>query len=497
MLSLPSTGSVGSGRARKRLRVLLVQAGRRSLWGADFGYRELLPHIGLAYVAAAVRAAGHTTHVVDGLAEGLSVAAMVARARAFEPDVVAFTANSTQMADAAHTATAMRAALPHAVTILGGYHLSPIPVETLRAFPMFDAGIFGEGEQSLVELLDQLDEGDGLAALPGVCARRGDEVVAGPTRPTVVDLDVLPMPAYDLFPVERYYGAYTRGRRRSLGLTTARGCPYRCIFCQNPGGIKYRKRSIDAVMDEIELDVSRYGAEFLYLTDETFTLDRGRAVAFCEGMLQRGLARRISWFCETRVDAVDQELVRLLKRAGCFALFYGVESGNQETLDLSKKRIAKQEAIAAVRWAREAGIFTHTNYIFGNPFETRQKILETIHFAVEVDSDASGFSIMVPYAGTEILRMAREGYGGLRLLSEDPRDYGKVLGGALEVEGLPRHKLEGLQFYAYARFYLRPRKIGNLPRVGHLSAIPVVVANTAIGKMRRLLSGLAPAPAAT
>jgi len=327
--------------------------------------------------------------------------------------------------------------------------------------------------------------------------RQGEEVVVGPPRPAALDLDALPLPAYDLFPLERYYGAYTRFRRRSLSLGTARGCPYRCIFCQNPGGTRYRKRALDAVMEEIEIDVSRHGAKLIYVTDETFTLDPGRTVAFCEGMLKRGFERRVSWFAETRVDAVTPELIRLLKRAGCCALFYGVESGNQETLDLSKKRIAKEEAIAAVRWAREAGIFTHTNYIFGNPFETEETILKTVRFAFEVDSDAAGFSIMVPYPGTEILRMARAGYGGLRLLSEDFRSYGKVVGGALELEGLPRHKMEALQLHAYARFYLRPRKLANLPRVGHLSAIPIVLAYSALGRIRRFVTGLAPAGAAT
>jgi anaerobic magnesium-protoporphyrin IX monomethyl ester cyclase len=480
-------------RAGVRRRVMLVQPGRDSLWGVDFGFKELLPHIGLAYVAAAVRAAGHQTCVVDGLAEGLSAAKIVARAVAFQPDVVAFTANSTQMPAAAATASAIRAVLPRALTVLGGYHVSPIPAETMRTFPMFDAAIFGEGEGSFVEFLDALDDDDALA-LPGVCVRQGDEVVAGPPRPATLDLDALPMPAYDLFPLDRYYGPYTLRRHRSLNLTTARGCPYRCIFCQNPGGIRYRKRSLDSVMEEIELYVSRYGTELLFITDETFTLDRSRVVAFCEGLLRRGLERRVQWSCETRVDAVDRELIMLLKRAGCFSLFYGIESGNQETLDLSKKRIATDEAIAAVRWAREAKIFTHTNYIFGNPFETRETILKTIRFAIEVDSDAAGFSIMVPYPGTEILRMAREGYGGLRLLSEDLSLYGKVLGGALELDGVPRHELERLQFYAYARFYLRPRKVGNLPRVGHLSAIPFGLAHTLLRQVRRLSGGSTPRP---
>jgi radical SAM superfamily enzyme YgiQ (UPF0313 family) len=227
----------------------------------------------------------------------------------------------------------------------------------------------------------------------------------------------------------------------------------------------------------------------LFVTDETFTLDRRRTVAFCEGLLKRGLERRVAWSCETRVDAVDQELIALLRRSGCFSLFYGVESGDQGTLDLSKKRIVLDEALAAVRWAREAGIFTHTNFIFGNPFETRETILKTIRFALDVDSDAAGFSIMVPYPGTEVLRMAREGYGGLRLRSEDPKLYGKVIGGALELEDLPRHQLERLQFYAYARFYLRPRKIVNLPRVGHLSAIPVALGHIAGRQLRQVIGG--------
>lgn len=471
-----------------RKRVVFVQPGFERGWGTDFTYKEQLPHIGLAYVAAAARAAGHDVAVVDGWADGASVDEVARRAVDFDPDVVAITANSTQVEAGGQIAARLRAARPECLLVLGGYHVSPIPVETLEEFPQFDAAVFGEGEQTVVELLAACDGRDVPGEIAGVAVRRGKEITKGPARETVVDLDRLPLPAFDLFPLERYYAPYTLRRKRALTLTTARGCPYRCVFCQNPGGLKYRYRSIDLVLDEVALDVERHGAQLLFITDETFTLHKKRAREFCEGMLRRGLHRRIQWACETRVDAVDAELIALMRRAGCYSIFFGIESGNQDVLDGIKKKIDKEEALRAIRWSRESGIFTHTGFIFGHPNETRETINDTIDFALSVDSDACSFSIMIPFPGTPVLEMARAGVGGLRLLSTDWKMYGGQVGAALELDDVPRAVLERLQFLAYARFYARPRKWLNFMKTGRVTAIPIVLGHMAGSQARAWLT---------
>lgn len=469
-------------------RVLFIQPGFARTWGTDFTYKELLPHIGLAYVAAAARRAGHAVHVIDGHADGATVTEVVERARAFGPDVFAFTANSMQMGIAIATARALREAFPTVPIVLGGYHVSPIPVETLEEFADFDYAVFGEAEETIVELLAAIDGAETRSLIPGVAMRSGGGIVRGPDRGTVADLDDLPRPAFDLFPRHLYYAPYTFQAQRSLTLTTARGCPYRCVFCQNPGGLKYRYRDMEAVLDEVGHDIQVHGSKLLFLTDETFTLNRKRAMAFCEGILRRGYQRHLGWSCETRVDSVDRELLALMQRAGCYAIFYGVESGSQTILDAAKKRISKDEAVEAVRRSRELGIFTHTGFIFGHPFETHATIHETIDFALAVDSDACSFSVMIPFPGTEVRAMAEAGVGGLKLLATDWKAMQSMVGSALELEGLPRAEIERLQLYAYARFYSRPRKWTNFFKTGRAMAIPVVLGHIASSQVRSLVA---------
>jgi len=477
---------MSSQRRGDRRRVLFIQPGPQDFWEARSAYKEMLPHIGLAYVAATTRAAGHAVAVIDAYAEGASLRSVVNRATRFAPDVIAVTANSRQIFDAATTAQALRRAIPGAATVLGGYHVTAVPEETLRAFPEWDYAVYGEGERAVVELIERLGDPRACAETPGVVARHGDEILHGPDRENIAHLDALPLPAFDLFDLRHYYGPYTHRRHRALTLTTARGCPYKCVFCQNTGGLKYRYRSIELVMEEIEHNLRVHAAQWLFFTDETFTLNRKRATAFCEAMIAKGLHRDVRWFCGTRVDAVDRELIALMKRAGCFSIFFGVESGSEEMLSAMKKKINKEEAARAVRWAREAGIFTHTGWIFGNPNETRETILETIRFAIDIDSDSCSFNVMIPYPGTEILRMAREGLGGLRLLKSATARSGPGGGFEIELDQLSRSELERLRLYAYARFYGRPEKLTKLTRVSRLSSVPIALGHIAAAQIKAL-----------
>ncbi|MBI2891526.1 MAG: radical SAM protein [Nitrospirae bacterium] len=322
---------------------------------------------------------------------------------------------------------------------------------------------------------------------PGVIVRSNGTFAFTPERPRSRDLDRLPLPAFDAFPVEAYDGMYRIRRNPALLLSSARGCPYQCIFCQNPGGTQYRYRSIDAVMDEIEHDLQRYPIRQIVFTDETFTINRKRTTALCEAMLSRGVPRRLRWVCETRVDAVTRDLLALLKEAGCEAISFGVEAGNQAVLDAIRKKSRKEEAVQAIRWCRELGIFTQSNFIIGHPDETRETISDTIRFALELGADSAGFSILVPFPGTEVMRMAERGEGGLRLLTRDWTKFGKQAGASLELEHLPRSVLERILLGAYLRFYLRPTRWLNAMRVAHLTAVPLFVGHILATHIRKLV----------
>jgi radical SAM superfamily enzyme YgiQ (UPF0313 family) len=469
--------------------VLFIQPGRVSGSPAELDpARGMTAHPGVAYVAAAARRAGHEVAVLDAWTARLGLREVVRRAVRYAPDVVAFTAATPQVSPAAVTAAALRRALPRALMVVGGAHPSALPEQTLVEFPPFDAVVAGEGELAFVALLARRADPEAWREVPGVCFRRGEAVVRGPERTRILDLDALPFPAFDLFDLDGPSALYSgRNDGRSVTLTTARGCPYRCTFCQNPMGLKYRARSIESIIDEIRWVVRTFGVRRLTITDETFSLDRARTVRLCEAMLRADVPRRLAWSCLTRSDAVDPELLRLLRRAGCDAIFYGIETGDPEVMTRAQKRIDVEQTVRAVRWSREAGLFVHANVILGLPGETRRTARETIAYALRVDPDACGFNVLTPWPGTAIYEAARRHEQGLRLRTTDWTHFGVVVGGALELDTLPWTELELLQLYAYARFYLRPSKAANLVKIGDPRDIPAVLVQIARDQAAALL----------
>jgi radical SAM superfamily enzyme YgiQ (UPF0313 family) len=238
----------------------------------------------------------------------------------------------------------------------------------------------------------------------------------------------------------------------------SRGCPYRCNFCYHPFGNQVRTRSIASVIAEIQNGRRFFGARNVVFVDETFTLDAARTTELCRALLSNGLARKIGWLCNTRVDRVPPDLVRLMKEAGCRLISFGVESGNQEILHGIGKMIDLQQARAALRLCRETGVMTAASFQIGQPGETPATVRDTVSFAVSSGVDYAQFCILTPYPGTQIEALAREGKQGLVLLTDDWRKYDKT-GGALELRNLSAARLARLQRLAYARFYLRPSRL--------------------------------------
>lgn len=269
----------------------------------------------------------------------------------------------------------------------------------------------------------------------------------------MTDLDALPRPAWDLYGPSDVYQIYA-----------SRGCPFRCIFCMRALGDTVRYRSPKNVVDEFEEVLERYGPKRIDFSDETFTMRRAWVLEICDELERRGLHRRMPWFANGRVNTVDEDLLRRIRRAGCVRMGFGIESGNQAILEAAQKgtTIAQIERVIAA--AKRAGLETEAFYILGFPGETRATALDTIRLAARLNTTSAAFGIMVPYPGTEVAAMAARGEGGYRLLSRDWSDYDKHLGNALELEGLPRRQLERLQARAYLWFYARNLRLGSLAR---------------------------------
>jgi radical SAM superfamily enzyme YgiQ (UPF0313 family) len=236
-----------------------------------------------------------------------------------------------------------------------------------------------------------------LASVRGLAWRRGDGIVLNPDRPFVRNLDDLPLPRHDLLPLERYRAPLVGGPYAFV--VTSRGCPANCCFCIKhvSYGQSVRFRSAESVVDELEA-LAKLGVRAVNMYADLFTLNRDHVLGICERIVERGL--RVRWTCNSRVDFVDEELLRTMARAGCWMISWGIESGDQDVLRRARKGITLGQAERALAWARRAGIRNWGYFIIGLPGESEASIRRTIDFAKHLPLDLVLFHIAAPYPGT-------------------------------------------------------------------------------------------------
>lgn len=303
---------------------------------------------------------------------------------------------------------------PGVCIVLGGPHCTLRPDQVLADTRRENTFVVrGEGEGTIVALLNSLNAGQDLSELSGISWwQDGSPHHAGPVG-VVSDLDTLPMPARHLFPM-----AYYRARTGYAQLITSRGCPYRCAFCAAPAiwQGRHRVRTPQSVVSEIHMLVRRFGFRRLVFADDLFMLSRRRVHDLCDAILSSGI--QFEWWCTGRTNVATEDVIDKMAKAGCVQIFYGIESANQSTLDLVRKRTTPAQARAAVRRTKQHGIRVTCSFIIGLPGETRADVLRTIRFVKALEPDVVDLNFLKPYPGSELAEN-REKYG-LTLLTDDP-----------------------------------------------------------------------------
>lgn len=319
--------------------------------------------LGLGYLSAALRARDIECHILDLTLDGKEPdSTLLSCLASTSPTLVGFTAMSVAVDEALRLAHLTREALPRAVTVLGGNHATFTP-ELLRTNPNLDFIAIGEGERTLVDLATVLAEGKDCRAVPGLAYYDGSEVILTGTCRLIEDLDGLPFPARD----ERMTSVDSQKVR--IRISTARGCPFSCVFC-SPRVLwekRWRARSAKNVVDEVIHCHSTWGVQRYLFVDETFTVNRQRTLDICSGITSAGL--KIQWGCNSRVDTVDAEMLEAMARAGCEGIYFGVESGDQTVLAATGKGITLEQASTTVRLAKEFGLRVTCSFIIGLPVE--------------------------------------------------------------------------------------------------------------------------------
>lgn len=489
---------------------------------ASLSYFGSVPSLGLAYVAAALREAGHRVTVIDApgeawhatwayptavgslTAQGLRPEQIVARLPA-GVDVVGVTHMFLhEWGMLRELLTLVRRERPHALVVAGGENASAYWERMLLECPALDACVRGEGEATMLELVEAWSQGRPLSSVAGVAVRVDGRPVATAPRARLRALDARPRPAWDLFPLEPYlrhrgHGGVARGR--SLPVLTSRGCPYRCTFCSSPSmwTTRYERRDPARVVDELEALVTRYRLDNFDLHDLTALLTKRWILAFCDELQRRGL--RVTWQLPsgTRAEAIDHEVATRLHAAGCRNFCYAPESGSEATLERIGKRVRLPRLLASLEGAVAAGLRTEANLIIGFPHESLADLAHTVALALRLaHRGLHSLSVMVfaPYPGSEEYRRLVEAG---RITHDDRYLYSSLLRSAgalrshhprLSARALLALQLATLLSFFAVQYALRPARVLELPVNLVRGREQTVVDQFLATKLRQLRQGL-------
>lgn len=419
---------------------------------------NITPPLGLAYLAAFLEKKGDQVKILDYTSR-YSYPPLLRILEHFRPDIIGITATTPSFTSAGKIARECRKLLPRIPLVIGGAHVTAAP-ESAMADGEFDIGVLGEGEESFAELLTRLKNADSkkLSRCRGIIYRDEHGNVTTDARPFISELDSLPFPAYHLLPpLSAYHPTPASYRLLPVGiLMTSRGCPHQCTFCdRSVFGNRIRFHSPERIVSDVEELVKKHGAREIRFFDDAFTLNRERTFTICEELQKHELA--LPWTCLTTARSVDPEMLRAMKKAGCWQVLYGLESGDERMLKLLKKGNTVEINRRAVRWAREAGLEVRGDFIVGTPGETMKSLENTLRFALEEELDYAHFNKFVPFPGTELYRrLIRDGYSFDFSRSCSILDHGALL---YVPDSLTPGEYRKWLDRAFKKFYLRPSHI--------------------------------------
>lgn len=428
---------------------------RVALTRPNYKTHLITPPLGLGYISSYLKRAGHEVIFIDGLNRGISNREIVRLAR--DCEIVGISVLTDYFLQVKDLVKQLKYA--GKIVVLGGVHPSVSPQKALDETGG-DFVIVGEGEESMTELVDSLEKGKDTRKIPGVYSKSGKKFFK-PRQP-IRELDSLPFPDWRSMNPRLYQKAPHGALIKNFPvapITSSRGCPYECTFCASPmfWCKRIRYRSPENVVDEIEYLVKNFGVKEIHFEDDNLTLKREHIEQICKLILERKI--RISWATPNgiRADKVDEDLLRLMKKSGCYYVVFGIESGNQEILKNIKKHETLEDIEKAVRLANKVGMLTQGFFIFGLPGESEKTIKNSINFAKKIPLDRAQFLILDLLPGSELW---------LEHKDEIAWDYSKrsYQDATWVPETITAEELRKWQSKAFREFFFRPRQIFSLLR---------------------------------
>jgi radical SAM superfamily enzyme YgiQ (UPF0313 family) len=450
------------------------------------------PPLGMLYIASVLQEKGIEVSALDQPAKGFTVKETIDWVERENPDILGFSTFAASGRTAASISAEVKKKNPNIITVFGNYYATFNSERILRKYSDVDIIVRGEGENTIIELVDYLKRGGDLKRVQGITFRNKNSIISTPERPLIKDLDSLPFPNRKLIDVE-YHSVIAGANvapRKFTSIVSSRGCVYRCRFCgctQFARSI-WRPRSLKNTMEELHFLASEGYEQFIFI-DDSFTLNPKRAIELCRAMRKERLD--MNWICEGRVDNSSYELFQEMARAGCKILFFGIESANQRILNYYNKRATPELSETAVKTARKAGIDVIVGaFILGAPDETREEIQNTIEFARRIPIDVPEFNILGVYPGTDIWNE----FASKGLLTGDECWEGGIAVPKICPTAVPLCKIRQMVHDAFYDFFQRPSFIlKQMARTLKSSYRMEVIMNnlTRIGDIRENLRSIA------
>ena len=418
------------------------------------------PPIGLMYLASVLKNDGHKVIIIDHRLKPYNIKYVMDELDNFQPDVVGLSAVTVEANNMHKIALRIKKMFEGCIVVAGGPHPTVYPEDVLND-DNIDFAVIGEGELILRELIHSIEYHKEYKSIRGIAYRNMGKIVFNNPAPFIKNLDTIPFPAWDLIDIDeypkyyRFVGAVGK-RERYMPIFTSRGCPYRCIYCHRIFGKRFRERSVDNVINEIEILVNKYNIHDIEVIDDVFNLKKERAEEILNKIIERKFDLRIAFINGLRSDILTYDLLKLMKRAGTYQISIAVETASPRLQKLIKKNLNLGRVRQSAIWAKELGIFTHGLFMLGFPTETKEELEMTIDYAVNTPFDIAQFVIVNPFKGTELYYMCKE-----KLTEFAFKDYDYEIG-RFNLSAVEDSVLFGLQREAYRRFYFKKERFFDL-----------------------------------
>jgi radical SAM superfamily enzyme YgiQ (UPF0313 family) len=411
----------------------------------------------MALLGAVALQLGIKTVIVDASAENMDIEAALSAVLSYEPDVVGFSSTTLGIVATGELASRIKKTSADILTIIGGCHATALPSETLEIFSGFDLAVVGEGEETFVEILELFQKKSMHDNILGTAIRVDNGIKINAARPLIKNLDLLPLPAWELLPgfPHAFKPSLTRIKNYPCAsVVLTRGCPFKCQFCdRSVFGRKTRSYSPDYAVKLLKDLRENFGVKEILIEDDTFVLSSKRLTAFCEGLIAENMG--ITWSCLGRADTVRPDLLKLMKKAGCWHISYGIESGDQKILDNMQKGETIAHFEQAVKLTKEAGLKSKGFFILGFPGETIETMEATINLTKRLPLDDISVSQMTPYPGSLLYEKVQE-YG---VFNKGEWRKMNQLTTVFVPYGLTKEEIEQARRKMLSQFYLQPRII--------------------------------------